>query len=124
MAKKENTINYAWVISSMESRLVEGSLTDVVINVNWRRTAQTDDSDPENPTTVYYADVYGQLALNNPDPATFVPYADLTQSYVETTWLDKMTDPSPAEMDTQLAANIELQKNPTEETLPLPWSNE
>jgi len=27
-------------------------------------------------------------------------------------------------MDVQLAANIELQKNPTEETLPLPWNNE
>ena len=124
MAKKENTIIYAWVISSMESRLVEGSLTDVVINVNWRRTAQTNDSDPENPTPVYYADVYGQLALSNPDPSTFVPYADLTQSYVETTWLDKMTDPSPADMDVSLANNIALQENPVDATLPLPWSNE
>jgi hypothetical protein len=25
-------------------------------------------------------------------------------------------------MDAQLAANIELQKNPIEETLPLPWT--
>jgi hypothetical protein len=33
-----------------------------------------------------------------------------------------MQDPSPAEMDAQLAANIELQKNPIEETLPLPWT--
>ena len=41
MAKKTNTITNAWIISSMESRLVEGSLTDVVINVNWRRSAQT-----------------------------------------------------------------------------------
>ena len=32
-----------------------------------------------------------------------------------------MTEPTPAEMDAQLAANIELQKNPVEETLPLPW---
>ena len=32
-----------------------------------------------------------------------------------------MTDPTPAEMDEQLAANIELQENPIEETLPLPW---
>ena len=36
-------------------------------------------------------------------------------------WLNKMTEPTPAEMDAQLAANIELQKNPIEETLPLPW---
>ena len=39
-------------------------------------------------------------------------------------WLNEMTDPTPAEMDAQLAENINLQKNPTEETLPLPWSNE
>ena len=122
MAKKTNTNIFSWVISSMESRLVEGSLTDVVINVNWRRTAQTNDSDPENPTPVYYADVYGQLALNNPDPATFVPYADLTQSYVETTWLDKMTDPSPVEMDANLTETLNLLANPVDATLPLPWS--
>tara|TARA_R110000744_G_scaffold327818_2_gene433548 strand:- start:3288 stop:3659 length:372 start_codon:yes stop_codon:yes gene_type:complete len=122
MAKKENTINYAWVISSMESRLVEGDLTDVVINVNWRRTAQTSNSDIENPTTVYYADVYGQVALSNPDPTTFVPYADLTQAYIETNWLDTMEDPTVAEMDENLANNIALQENPVDATLPLPWS--
>tara|TARA_R110000822_G_scaffold4287_1_gene18396 strand:- start:267 stop:641 length:375 start_codon:yes stop_codon:yes gene_type:complete len=123
MAKKTNTITNAWIISSMESRLVEGSLTDVVINVNWRRSAQTADYDPSTtPATGFYADVYGQLALSNPDPSTFIPYADLTQSYVETTWLDKMTDPTPTEMDAQLAENIALQQNPVDVTLPLPWA--
>ena len=123
MAKKENTINYAWVISSMESRLVEGDLTDVVINVNWRRTAKTSNYNPTtNPPTGYYADVYGQVALSNPDPTTFVPYADLTQAYIETNWLDTMEVPTAAEMDENLANNIALQENPVDATLPLPWS--
>ena len=74
------------------------------------------------PATGFYADVYGQLALSNPDPATFIPYADLTQSYVETTWLDKINDPNPTEMDAQLAENIALQQNPVDATLPLPWA--
>tara|TARA_R110000823_G_scaffold8515_1_gene29938 strand:- start:195 stop:569 length:375 start_codon:yes stop_codon:yes gene_type:complete len=123
MAKKTNTNIFSWVISSMESRLVEGSLTDVVINVNWRRTAQTSDYDPTtNPPTGFMTDVYGQLALSNPDPATFVPYEDLTQSYVETTWLDKMIDPSPVEMDANLTETLNLLANPVDATLPLPWS--
>ena len=122
MAKKSNTITNAWVVSSMESQLVEGSLTDVVINVNWRRTAQTADYNPTvTPQVGYYADVYGQLTLPGPvDPATFIPYADLTFANVEV-WLNEMTDPTPAELDINLAAQIELLINPVNATLPLPF---
>jgi len=122
MAKKENTITNAWIVSSMESQLVEGSLTDVVINVNWRRTAQTADYDPTvTPQVGYFADVYGQLALTGvPDPATFIPYADLTFANVEV-WLNEMKDPSPADLDVNLAAQIEILINPINATLPLPF---
>ena len=122
MAKKNNTLTYAWVISSMESQLVEGSLVDVVINVNWRRTAKTADYNPTvDPQVGYYTDVYGQLSLpGNPDPATFIPYADLTIADVEV-WLNAMTDPTPGELDINLAAQIELLINPINATLPLPF---
>tara|TARA_R110000744_G_scaffold118437_1_gene221203 strand:- start:31 stop:408 length:378 start_codon:yes stop_codon:yes gene_type:complete len=124
MAKKTNTITYKWIISSMDSQLVEGSLTDVVITVHWRRSGQTADYNPTvTPEVGYYADVYGALTLPGPvDPETFIPYADLTESYVETTWLDKMTDPTVSEMDAQLAENLALQQNPVDATLPLPWA--
>ena len=122
MTKKTNTIAYAWIDSSMESQLVEGSLTDVVINVNWRRTAQTSNYDPKvDPQVGYYVDVYGQLTLpGNPDPATFIPYADLTFADVEV-WLNAMTEPTPGELDLNLASQIELLINPINATLPLPF---
>tara|TARA_R100001463_G_scaffold101311_3_gene155754 strand:- start:1045 stop:1389 length:345 start_codon:yes stop_codon:yes gene_type:complete len=112
-------ITYNWIISSMDSKLHEGDLIDVVVTVHWRRSAQTDDYNPETQTG-YYADVYG--AYNTTvDPESFIPYNELTKENVEG-WLNEMTEPSPSELDAQLAANIELQKNPVEETLPLPWN--
>ena len=110
---------YKWIINSMDSRLVEGDLEDVVITVHWRRSGQTADYDPTTETG-YYVDTYGSLALENPDPNDFIPYADLTQADVEV-WLNEMTEPNPSELDANLAAQIALLENPTEETLPLPW---
>lgn len=113
-------ITYNWIISSMDSKLVEGSLTDVVITVHWRRSGQTADYDPTTETG-YYVDVYGALALENPDPNDFIPYADLTQADVEV-WLNEMKSPTPTELDANLAAQIALLENPVDATLPLPWT--
>ncbi len=97
---------------------VEGiDLQNVVNMVHWRRAASEGTEGEEN---YYYADVYGAMPLTSPDPNDFVLYENLTEADVED-WLNEMTEPTPAEMDAQLAANIELQKNPVEETLPLPW---
>jgi methionine aminopeptidase len=113
-------ITYNWIISSMDSKLKDGDLTDVVITVHWRRSAQTDDYNPEAQTG-YYADVYGAYSTTV-DPENFIPYNDLTKDNV-IGWLEAgLVDPTPSEIDAQLAANIELQKNPVEESLPLPWS--
>jgi len=103
----------------MDSKIYEEGLDDVVVTVHWRRSAQTNDYNPETKTG-FYADVYGALSVGPVDPATFIPYNDLTEENVEA-WLNEMTEPTPTEIDAQLAANIELQKNPVEETLPLPW---
>lgn len=121
MAKKNNTLTYNWIISSMDCKIHEGDLDNVVVTVHWRRSAQTDDYNPETETG-YYTDVYGALQVTLDDPSTFIPYENLTQADVEA-WLNEMTDPTPAEMDVQLANSIELMKNPVEETLPLPWNN-
>ena len=104
----------------MDSKIHEEGLDDVVITVHWRRSAQTDDYNPETETG-FYADVYGALSVGPVDPATFIPYNDLTKENV-IGWLEAgLVDPTPSEMYEQLAANIELQENPIEETLPLPW---
>jgi hypothetical protein len=117
-------ITYKWIISSMDcviKETVEGvELKNVVNQIHWRRSAS---EGTEGEANYYYADVYGAMALTSPDPNDFVLYENLTEAVVEV-WLNEQTEPTPAEMDAQLAANIELQKNPTEETLPLPWTNE
>ena len=116
-------IAYKWVISSMDCTIQETvddtQLDDVVNTVHWRRQAWEGGTEAE-PT--YFADVYGALALTSPDPTDFTAYANLTQSDVETWLTENMTDPTPSELDAGLEASINLQKNPVDETKPLPWA--
>ena len=101
----------------MNCVISEGELTNVVNMVHWRRTAT---QGIEGEVGYYFADVYGALPITNPDPDDFIPYDQLTKDDVDG-WLDEMTEPTPTELDENLAANIELQINPVEETLPLPF---
>tara|TARA_R110000744_G_scaffold46257_1_gene102438 strand:+ start:211 stop:546 length:336 start_codon:yes stop_codon:yes gene_type:complete len=110
-------IKYEWIISQMNCVISEGELTNVVNMVHWRRTAT---QGIEGEVGYYFADVYGALPITNPDPDDFIPYDQLTKADVDE-WLNEMTDPTPTELDENLAANIELQINPVEETLPLPF---
>lgn len=115
MAEKE--IKYEWVVSQMNCQIKEGELTNIVNMVHWRRTATIGIIDTEG---YYYADVYGALPITLTDPEDFIPYDQLTKVDVDE-WLNEMTEPTPQELDENLAANIELQINPVEETLPLPF---
>jgi hypothetical protein len=110
-------IKYEWIVSQMNCLIKEGELTNVVNMVHWRRTATIGIIDTEG---YYFADVYGALAIELSDPEDFIPYDELTKVIVEG-WLNEMTEPTPQELDENLAANIELQINPVEETLPLPF---
>lgn len=101
----------------MNCLISEGELTNVVNMVHWRRTAT---KGIEGEVGYYFADVYGALPITLTDPEDFIPYDQLTKDDVEA-WLNEMTDPTPTELDENLAANIELQINPVEETLPLPF---
>ncbi len=118
MAKK--TINFKWIISSMDCVIHEGELSNIVNMIHWRRAAQTSDYDPTTETG-YYVDVYGALPVQLDDPSGFIPYENLTETDVEG-WLNNMTEPTPAELDENLTNSINLLENPVEETLPLPWS--
>ena len=60
------------------------------------------------------------MSLETPNPNDFVLYENLTEADVEV-WLNRMEEPTPSELDLSLTENIELQKNPVEETLPNPW---
>ena len=106
-------INYSWVISQMEVKNSEGSLTDVVFVVHWRYQATEVDGDK-----TYFAETYSSTNLSAPDPADFTPYADLTKAQVEG-WLEAVL-PLQAMKDS-LASQIEQQKNPQTSTPSLPW---
>ena len=105
---------YKWIISQMnEYPTTSDNLTDVVFTVHWRRQAEQVDGDK-----TWFAETYGAQSIPAPSPDNFTPYADLTQAIVEG-WLEAIL---PVEaMQESLEANINLQINPTEVTLPLPW---
>lgn len=106
---------YSWILSQgcLETAPSLDGLTDVVVKVNWRRSATTV-VDGKN----YYTDVYGQMACTTPSPTDFTAYPDLTEAQVES-WLDAGLD-FPA-LDLNLYNSLENLINPPIIVLPNPW---
>ena len=108
-------IIYQWVISQMEEKPQEGSLTDVVVTVHWRRNAITVVDGKE-----YVADTYGSYSCPLPSGENFTPYDELTKDQV-CGWLDAGLDIEA--INRNLIAQLDLQINPPIITLPLPWES-
>jgi len=106
---------FDWIISAMECKVKEDNLSDVVILVHWRYNAASVVEEKE-----YFADTYGATSVPMPTGEDFTPYAELTKELV-VSWLEPLLD-VPA-MQLQLEANIELQINPIDVTLPPPFPN-
>jgi len=100
-----------WQISSLECRVQEGDLSDVVITAHWRCSATEDG---------YSASVYSTCSLPAPDPANFIAYADLTKEEVLNWIWANGVDKAGTEAAVQ--QQIELQKNPVVVSPPLPWA--
>lgn len=99
-----------WVISTLDTAPSEDGLTDVVKTVHYRYQWQD---------AKYFAEVYGTMACATPSDTDFTAYEDLTYEQV-CAWLIAGLDVEA--MDTNLAAQIENQKNPPIVNLPLPWN--
>lgn len=108
---ENNNLEMSWIISAMDVKLSEGELKEVVYNVHWRRSATEGE---------FSAEVYGTCPVGSPTPEQFVSYEDLTKEEVEA-WLEESLDVET--IDAGLVANIELQKNPIDATLPPPFNN-
>ena len=110
-------ITYNWLLPNgcLETAPSLDGLTDVVVKVNWRRSATTIVNDKE-----YYTDIYGQLSCETPSATDFTAYPDLTQAQVES-WLDAAYNVE--EFDATLAAQLELLINPPVVVLPNPWAS-
>jgi len=107
-------IIYDWIFNPLTVKPAEGSLTDVVITVDWRRTA-TDGQ--------YSADVYGQVSLGPPNPTDYTAFADLTKAQVEGWVVGVLTQTTVDQYDLALTNNIDNQRNPPAVPMRPPWEN-
>jgi hypothetical protein len=107
------TTVFQWVISQLNCAVESEGLPDVINVIHWRYNATQ-----EHDGKLYFADTYGASSVAQPNPQNFIPYADVTEAEV-IGWLEAIL---PVEaMQASLEANIALQINPVEVTLPLPW---
>ena len=99
-------MEYTWIISSLNAKIAEGNLSNVIETVHWRLQA----TDGE-----HTADVYGSVGLEAPE-GDFIPYESLTQADIEA-WLEAKLDVDA--LKAGLDAQIEALKNPTHVSLNL-----
>jgi len=104
-----------WSISSLDCRVQEDGLSDVVYQCHWRVSKTEVDGDK-----TYSASVYATCSVPGPNPASFTPYDQLTQAEVlGWIWANGVNkDATEAAVQQQ----IELQKNPVVVSPPLPWA--
>jgi hypothetical protein len=108
------TTNFSWVISSLDCAVESEGLPNVINVIHYRYQATQVDGDK-----TWFAETYGASSVGQPNPQNFVPYEDVTEAEV-ISWLEEIL-PMEA-MQASLEANIALQINPVEITLPLPWA--
>jgi hypothetical protein len=105
---------FSWVISQLNCAVESEGLSNVINVIHWRYNATQVDG-----SKTWFAETYGATSVAQPNPQSFVPYEDVTEAEV-IGWLEEVL---PVEaMQASLEANINLQINPVEVTLPLPWA--
>lgn len=104
--------NFNWAIQTLSAYPQAEGETDVVFSVAWVCGA----SDEEGVS----AATCGSVPVTYTAGSPYTPYADLTQEQVWG-WIDPSIDRP--EVEANLQAMIDAQKNPPVITPPLPWSN-
>jgi hypothetical protein len=105
---------YTWDCKTVDVYPNHDSHSDVVYNVHWRLSAESDQQDAEGNN--YSASVYGTHSVNADDIANFIPFADLTNDTV-TGWVTTgMGDDEVQSLKDGLDSNIDSQINPTSVT--------
>ena len=104
------TTNFYWSIASMPAYPQAEDQVDVVFQVNWQCKAQDEQ---------YSAVSIGSVPVTYTAGSPYTPYADLTQEQVWG-WIDPSIDRP--EIEANLQAMIDAQKNPPVVTPPLPWA--
>jgi hypothetical protein len=105
-----------WTVSAMDCKVSEDNLSDVVYCVHWRVSKTEVDGDK-----TYSASVYSTCSVPGPNPASFVPYEQLTQNEVlGWIWANGVDKDA---TEAAVAQQIYLQKNPVVVSPPLPWND-
>jgi len=97
---------YKWVISSLEAKIQEGELSNVIESIHYRYQAEDADGN--------VADVYGSVGLEAPKADSFIAFENLRESDV-IGWLEADLDVE--SMKAGLDAQLEEIANPTHVTL-------
>lgn len=108
-------MQFNWIISAMDCKVSEGTMTNVVHTVHWRYNA-TEKKDEK----IYFAEMYGACPVGEPTPEDFTDYESLTKKQV-VSWLEATLDVK--SMQENLTKQIDLQINPIDETLKPPFEN-
>ena len=104
-----------WEVSRMDCRVQEDNLSDVVYQCHWRCSATEVDGDK-----TYSASVYSTCSIPGPNPASFVPFDQLTQTEVlNWIWANGVDR---AATEAAVEAQLELQKHPVTVSLAPPWA--
>ena len=106
--------NFQWVIAQLNCAVESEGLPNVINVIHWRYNATQ-----VNGGKTYFAEIYGSSSVGQPNPQNFIPYKDVTEEEV-ISWLEQILPVD--DMQLGLEANIALQINPVEITLPLPWN--
>jgi len=100
---------FTWAIAQLERQTIDG----VVFTAHY--TVNANDG-------TYSSGAYGSIGLEQPDPDTMIPFADLTEEIVIGWVQEKLGgDEKIAEIEAALQAQIDEQHAPTK-AQGLPWS--
>lgn len=106
------TPTYTWEFPAFEVIFHQGTMSNIVQTVHWRRIAEDGG---------YKAEAYGTAQLPLPTGDDFTPYEHITKAQV-TKWVeDSLGTTAIQTLQTNLVAQIEEQKSPKSGPIDPPW---
>ena len=103
---------YNWRINALDAKIHENDLDNVIYTVHWSFIGQDDSEEPVSASSI------GTLGVQYNAEEPFIEYADLTKEDV-VGWLEAGLDVEA--MKQNIDNQIELKKNPIDETLRPNW---
>ena len=103
---------YNWKINALDAKIHENDLDNVIYTVHWTFIGQDDSEEPVSASSI------GTLSVQYNPEDPFIAYDDLTKEDV-VGWLEEGLDVD--SMKENLDNQIELKKNPVDETLRPDW---